>query len=133
MSHAATEVTDAPRMPGWNLALRFGLELAALAALAMAGWALASGPSRWAAAAALPLAAAAAWGVFNVAGDPSRSGAAPVAVAGWLRLVLELAILGGGALAFAVSGQPILGAGLAVLVVLQYATSWARVRWLLTR
>lgn len=118
-------------MPAWNLALRFALEVAALAALGMAGWTLTGGPLRWVAVVALPLVAAAAWGVFNVAGDPSRSGTAPVAVPGWVRLSLELLVLGGGALALAASGQRALGAVLALLIVVQYATSLPRVRWLL--
>jgi len=122
-----------PTMPAWNLALRFGLELAALAALGLAGWTLASGPMRWVAVAALPLIAAAAWGVFNVVGDPSRSGAAPIEVPGWVRLSVELIVLGGGALALAMSGRPVLGAALAPLIVIQYATSLPRVRWLLER
>lgn len=122
---------NSPTMPGWNLALRFGLELAALAALGLAAWTLTSGPLRWVAAVALPLVAVAAWGVFNVVGDPSRSGAAPIEVSGWVRLSLELLILGGGAAALIASGQRGLGAALALLIVVQYATSLPRVRWLL--
>jgi hypothetical protein len=122
-----------PRMAAWNLALRFGLEMAALAALGVAGWTLAPGLLRWLAVVALPLVAAAAWGVFNVVGDPSRSGSAPIEVPGWARLGVELAVLGGGAVALAVSGRAALGAALGLLIVLQYATSWARVRWLLER
>ena len=30
------------------------------------------------------------WGLFNVPGDPSRSGKAPIAIPGKLRLILEL-------------------------------------------
>ncbi len=136
VERVAPERSDAmspPKMAAWNLALRFGLEVAALAGLGLAGWTLAVGPLRWIAAVLLPVAAAAAWGVFNVLGDPSRSGNAPVEVPGWLRLTLELAVLGGGAVALVAVGHPALGAGMAALVVLQYATSWARVRWLLSR
>lgn len=122
-----------PTMPAWNLALRFGLELAALAALGLAGWTLTSGPLRWIAVVAVPLLAVAVWGVFNVPDDPSRSGAAPIEVPGWLRLSLELLILGGGAAALAASGQRGLGLVLALLIVMQYATSLSRVRWLLAQ
>jgi len=118
-------------MPAWNLALRFGLELAALTALGSGAWTVASGPLRWVAVVALPLTAIVAWGAFNVVGDPSRSGAAPIAVSGPVRLSLELTVLVGGALALAVSGQRGLGSVLVLLIVLQYATSWDRVRWLL--
>jgi hypothetical protein len=86
---------------------------------------------RWLAVVAVPGAAATCWGVFNVVDDPSRSGEAPVEVPGWLRLALEILILGGGAAGFAVAGRPGVGLVLVVLIVLQYATSWSRVEWLL--
>ncbi|MDJ0767933.1 MAG: DUF2568 domain-containing protein [Ilumatobacter sp.] len=121
----------APALAGWNLALRFGLELAALAGLAVVAWRFGAGPVRWIAVVAVPLLAAAAWGVFNVAGDPSRSGQAPVEVAGWLRLTIELLILGGGAVALAVAFRVDVGIAVGLLVMLQYATSWSRVDWLL--
>jgi hypothetical protein len=47
----------------------------------------------------IPLLAATAWGVFNVKGDPSRSGKAPVPVPGIVRLLLELAFFGSATLA----------------------------------
>jgi len=117
-------------MAGWNLALRFGLELAALAGLAIGAWTLASDGSRWIAVVALPLAAAVIWGTFNVLDDPSRSGAAPVEVAGWTRLAIELLILGGGAAAFAIAGRPNVAIVLVLLVALQSITSWSRIEWL---
>ena len=120
-----------PARAGWNLALRLGLEIAALVGLAAAAWSLISGPLRWLVVVAVPVAAAACWGVFNVLDDPSRSGEAPVEVPGWLRLALEILILGGGAAGFAVAGRPGVGLVFAVLIVIQYATSWSRVEWLL--
>jgi hypothetical protein len=70
-----------------NLAFRFVLELAALAAMASYGWHLTEHTApRLVAAIGLPLLAAAMWGVFAVPGDRSRSGKAPVAVPGWVRL-----------------------------------------------
>jgi hypothetical protein len=117
-------------MAGWNLALRFGLELAALAGLAFAAWKLTSGPLRWIAVVALPLAAAGAWGVFNVLDDPSRSGAAPIQVNGWTRLALEALILGGAA-GVALAGRTDLGIAFAVLIAIHYATSWSRLEWLI--
>ena len=121
---------SAPSMAGWNLALRFGLELAALAGLAIGAWTLASDGSRWIAVVALPLAAAVIWGTFNVLDDPSRSGAAPVEVAGWTRLAIELLILGGGAAAVAIAGRPNVAIVLVLLVALQSITSWSRIEWL---
>jgi hypothetical protein len=122
---------DAPEMAGWNLALRFGLELGALAGLGLAVWKLTSGPLRWVAVIALPVAAVTAWGVFNVLDDPSRSGAAPIEVNGRIRLGIELLILGGGAAALALAGHRDLSIAFAVLIVFQYATSWSRLEWLI--
>lgn len=119
-----------PTMAGWNLALRFLLELAALAGLAAAAWKLGSGPERWVAVVAVPAAAAATWGLFNVLDDPSRSGAAPVEVNGWGRLALELAILGGGAAAVAFASRPELGAVFALAILGHYLASLDRVQWL---
>jgi hypothetical protein len=121
-----------PEMAGWNLALRFALEMAALIGFGMAAWQSTSGPARWIAAIAVPLAAAALWGTFNVLDDPSRSGEAPVEVAGWLRLVIELTILGGGAVAIGIVAGRIAGIGFAVLILVHYAASWSRIQWLMS-
>ena len=120
----------APTMAGWNLALRFLLELMALIGLAAAAWRLGSGPERWIAAVAVPVAAAAIWGLFNVLGDPSRSGAAPIEVSGWVRLGLELAILGGGAAAVAYATRPELGVAFALAILCHYLASLDRIEWL---
>ncbi len=119
-----------PTMAGWNLTLRFVLELAALAGLAAAAWNLGSGPARWIAVVLVPVAAAAAWGVFNVLNDPSRSGAAPVEVHGWVRLALELTVLGGGAVAVALFVSPALGVLFGTAIVVHYLASRDRVEWL---
>jgi hypothetical protein len=118
-------------MAGWNLALRFGLELAALAGLAVGAWTLTSGAMRWIAAIVVPVIAATVWGVFNVLDDPSRSGEAPVEVSGWARLAIELLVLGGGVVGFLIADQSIIAVVLATLIVVQYATSWSRIEWLL--
>ncbi len=120
-----------PTMAGWNLALRFGLEIGALVGLGAAAWSLSTGALRWVAVIAVPVGAATLWGVFNVLDDPSRSGEAPVEVAGWVRLAIELLILGGGAVAVGITAGLTLGIGLALLVAIQYATSWNRVQWLI--
>ena len=121
---------SAPVMAGWNLALRFVLELVALAGLAMLAWGLTPGAARWLAVVVVPVAAAAAWGVFNVVGDPSRSGGAPVEVSGWSRLGLELVVLGTGAVALAIATRPVLGVAAAVMIGIHYAASWQRLTWL---
>jgi len=120
-----------PTMAGWNLALRFGLEMAALAGIGLAAWKLSSGPLRWAAVTLIPLTAAVIWGVFNVLDDPSRSGAAPIQVSGWTRLAIELTILGAGATAVALVGRRDIGIVLGVLIAAHYAASWSRIEWLI--
>jgi hypothetical protein len=117
-------------MAGWNLALRFVLELAALTGLAAAAWRLGSGPGRWIGVVVVPVAVAVIWAVFNVLDDPSRSGAAPVEVNGAVRLALELAILGCGAAAVAFAARPELGIVFGLAVLGHYLLSWDRVEWL---
>lgn len=124
---------NAPQMPGWNLALRFGLELAALVGLAMGAWAVSAGFFQWVVVVLVPLTAAAIWGVFNVVGDPSRSGEAPVEVPGFARLGIESLILGCGAGGFYLSERPTIAIGFGALVVVHYLLSVRRIQWLLER
>ncbi len=120
-----------PTMAGWNLALRFGLELGALAGIGLAAWKLAPGATRWIAVVLAPVTAAAIWGVFNVIGDPSRSGAAPIEVSGLARLLIELVVLAGGATALATLWRFDVGIAFAALIVIHYAVSASRIQWLL--
>jgi hypothetical protein len=114
----------------WNLALRFLLEVAAVVAVGGWTWQRIEGWPRWLAAWGLPLVLMTAWGVFNVRGDSSRSGGAPVRVPGVVRLLLEFAVFGFGAYAAAIAWRHWVGAVLGALVLFQYATSWRRVAWL---
>ncbi|MCP3987998.1 MAG: YrdB family protein [Actinomycetia bacterium] len=120
-------------MRSWNLALRLGLEIAALTGLGIAAWNQTEGAARSIAVMIAPLAAAALWGVFNVLDDPSRSGQAPIEVPGWVRLLIELLVLGSGGVAYGVAGYPVIGAAFAVLTVVHYTVGRARVHWLLSR
>lgn len=120
-------------MSAWNLALRFLLELAALAGLATYAWGLTSGLLRFVVAIAVVTGAAAIWTIFAVPGDPSRSGHAPVPVRGIVRLGLELVVLFGGALAFYAAGLSSAGVALALLVAIHYALSTDRLVWLLAQ
>jgi hypothetical protein len=113
-----------------NLALRFLLEMAILAALAYWGWAEHHGLWRAVLAVGLPLAAALLWGTFRVPGDPKD---APVPVPGPVRLLLELVLFAAAVWFLAAADQPSAAAVLGVLVVLHYAASYDRVRWLLAR
>ncbi len=112
-----------------NLAFRFVLEIAALAAIGVGAYNLASGFFAWILGIGLPLVAAFGWGTFNVPGDESRSGEAPVVVRGVVRLVLELLFFSAAVvLLWLVS--PIAAAVLGVGVVIHYLLSIDRIRWL---
>lgn len=125
---------DAPSLPPWTLALRFALELAALAACGRWGFvAGGSGAFGWAVGTACVLCAAAAWGTFAVPGDPSRSGRAPVPVSGVVRLVVEALVFGGGAAALVVLGAWVWLAVYAAGLVVHHASAVPRVRWLLAQ
>jgi len=111
-----------------NLALRFVLELAALAAYGYWGWTQHQGIGRWAWTILLPLAAAVAWGVFRVPNDP---GVPPVAVPGWTRLLLEIVFFAGAAACLYLAGARTWALAFAAITVLHYAISYERVVWLL--
>jgi hypothetical protein len=86
-------------IPGWQLALRFGLEVASL--LSIGAWIRhrANGPLGWILTLGIPVAIMLAWATFAVKGDPSRSGSAPVPVPGVIRLGIEVAVFVCGAAA----------------------------------
>ena len=114
-----------------NLAFRFLLEVAGLVAIGIGGYALASGVLAWILAVILPLLAAACWATFNVPEDGSRSGEAPVVVPGPVRLLLELATFAA-AVALLRPVAPDAAIVLGIAVVIHYALSIDRIRWLLT-
>jgi hypothetical protein len=116
-----------------NLAVRFLLELMALFVLGWWGWRQRSDGWRIVLVVAIPLLAAAVWGTFNVPNDPSRSGAAPVPVAGILRLAIELAFFGAGAWALYDLKFTLQAALFASVVVLHYMVSVDRIRWLVAQ
>ena len=71
-----------------NFALRFLLEILAL--VTFGAWAKAQFPGTlgFILMILIPLIATVIWGTFNVKGDPSRSGKAPVPVTGMVRLLI---------------------------------------------
>ena len=116
-----------------NLALRFLLEVSALVAMGVWGWQYGEGWLRFVLAVGVPLVAAAIWGTFAVPDDPSRSGTAPIAVAGTFRLAIELAVFAFAVWAAYEVGFTKLSFALAVIVAIHYAASYDRVQWLIRR
>jgi hypothetical protein len=80
---------------------------------------------------AVPTIAAVAWATFNVPGDESRSGEAPVAVPGTVRLIIELTVFASAVVVVSFA-SPIAAALLGVAVAIHYLLSIDRVRWLIT-
>jgi hypothetical protein len=114
-----------------NLAFRFILELAALFVMGYWGWTQHQGFSRFLWMIGLPLLFAILWGSFAVPDDPSRSGNAPVAIPGVLRLLLELAVFTAGVWCCFAAGQSTWGWILGGAVLLHYILSYDRILWLL--
>lgn len=116
-----------------NLFLRFLLELAALSGFATLAWTMTQGVWRYVAVLAVILLIGAIWATFAVPDDPSRSGSAPVPVPGALRLLLELAILFGGAWALYAAGHAWAGLTISVLTLIHYLLWIERIVWLIDR
>jgi len=116
-----------------NLAVRFILELAALAALAYWGWTQHTGVLRYLLTIGLPVLGAVLWGVFAVPGDRSRSGDAPVPVPGILRLLLELLLFGFAAWCLYDAGLVLLANIFGIVVLVHYIISYDRIIWLLRK
>lgn len=115
-----------------NLTVRFLLEIIALVAIGAWAKALFSGVLGFILMIAVPLFAAVIWGAFNVKGDPSRSGKAPVSVPGVIRLLIELVFF-----AFATwalfSLNPTYGWVFGLATLAHYLLSYDRITWLLKR
>ena len=93
---------------GANLALRFLLELCALAALGYWGWTTGSGVTRWLLAAAAVPVMAVVWGLFVAPRrriDPAKP----------LRLAIEFVVFGAAAVALAATGHTALAIAFAVV------------------
>jgi len=114
-----------------HLAFRFLLELAALVAAGLWAWGLTGSGFRYLWALGVPALLAGAWVVFAVPEDPSRSGAAPVPIPGWLRLLLELAVFAFGGWCLIEAGFNRAGWIFIALAALHYIGSRDRIAWLL--
>ena len=113
-----------------NLVLRFALEMTALLALGVWGSRQGEGVLSVVMALGVPIFAAALWGTFAVPGDPSRSGKAPVPVAGTIRLVYEIVFFSFATWALFNIGSAALGLAFGVVVIIHYVLSYDRVKWL---
>lgn len=111
-----------------NLALRFLLELVALLGYGYWGWTTQTGWKRAVLVIGLPLLAAVIWGTFRVDGDPNE---APVAIAGWARLVLEAVFFGLAVVLLRAAHQPRAALILGAIVLIHYLISYDRVLRLL--
>ena len=113
-----------------NLAFRFILEIVALVSIGIGAFSLSDGLFAWVLGIGLPVVAATCWGVFNGPGDESRSGNAPVAVPGPVRLLIEVLVFAAAvALLSLVSTTAAMILAAASLV--HYLMSLDRIRWLL--
>lgn len=117
-----------------NLAFRLILEICALVAMVVGSWAL---TASWEATALrvvvailIPVVAGTAWGTFNVPGDRSRSGDAPVAVPGIIRLIVELDVFGV-AVVLLWFAWPAGAVTLGACVAIHYLLSIDRIMWML--
>ena len=109
-----------------NLAFRFALELALLAAVGQWGLSLSDGPAGWAYAAAAVMVVAALWGTFRMPGDAGRSGKPLVAVPPRVRLVVEWALFLFGTWCLYGAGRGVWAGVFFALVVIHYALSYDR-------
>lgn len=114
-----------------NLTLRFLLELFSLAVIGVWGWNQSDNWVRYVLAIGLPVLAAAIWGTFAVANDPSRSGRAPVPVSGIIRLCIEFLFFGFAVWALYQLNSRQLSVLLGVLVLVHYGSSYDRIGWLI--
>ncbi len=126
-----TKNQEKVRMESWNLALRGLLELSSLAAMGYWGFEKGDGAGRYALMIGVPLVSAAAWGIFAVEGDPSRSGTTVVHTPSILRLALEVGFFTFSTWAIQDVGAKPLAIGFGGAAVFHYAVSYKRVLWLL--
>jgi hypothetical protein len=114
-----------------NLTVRVLLEVSALLSMGFWGWKQSESGGRIVIAVGIPMSAAALWGTLAVPDDPSRSGSAPLAVPGSLRLALELAFFGFATWTLTQTGSAKLSVLLGVAVVSHYVASYDRILWLM--
>lgn len=116
-----------------NLLVAFLLELVALFAFGFWGWYAGDGIFKILLAIALPVLGAVIWGVFGTVGDSrgQPESKPPVAVAGPIRLAIEVGIFILATLAFLAAGATLAGIIFGVVALVQRLVSYQRVMWLL--
>ena len=114
-----------------NLAIRFLLEIVSLFAIGAWGWSQDDGWMRFLLAIGIPTVAAVIWGTFAVPNDPSRSGKAPVAIPGVLRLILELGFFAFATWVIFDLGYSGISGVFGMIIVVHYLVSYDRILWLL--
>lgn len=114
-----------------NLTVRFFLELTALIAMGFWGWKQGEGLLRFVLALSIPIVAAVMWGVFAVPNDPSRSGNAPIATPGILRLALELIFFSFAAWTLYSAGATTASWIFVIVTLVHYILSYDRLYWLI--
>jgi hypothetical protein len=114
-----------------NLAVRFFLELTALIAMGFWGWNQRAGVLRFVLAFGIPVIAAVLWGIFAVPNDPSRSGHAPIATPGILRLALELIFFSFAAWTLYSAGATTASWVFVIVTLVHYILSYDRLYWLI--
>ena len=113
-----------------NLLVRFLLEIAAIISMAAVGWALGEGWIAYVGTWLLPLIAIVVWGIFNVPGDPSRSGKAPIKVSGKIRIMIEIAFFSTAIFGRFWLGHDIFAWSLLISILIHYGVSYQRIIWL---
>ena len=114
-----------------NSAVRFLLELVAIAAFGIWGYHQSDTGLKILLAILLPLGFALLWGVFAVKNDPSRSGKTVVQTPGILRLLLELGLFGAAAWMMLDLNYSLVALIFGLSVVIHYFVSFDRIAWLL--
>jgi hypothetical protein len=121
--------TSAPPFPLAQGVLRFALEI--VADVALGRWAFVHGG--WLAVILAVGAALSVWTLFNVPGDPSRGGRAPVPVPGAVRLAVEAAVFAAGAAGLWLTSGRAWALAFAAVTVAHYATTTPRLRFILRK
>lgn len=114
-----------------NLAFRFALELVSLVGLFRLGLESGDGVLGWVLGLAFTITGMALWATFRVPGDRSASGEAPFSTTGRNRLLIEVVVLGAGALGWFLAGPSWFAWANLVSLVVHSALSYDRIGWLL--